>query len=406
MLLYNQFKQFYNMFFLLICISQVVPALQIGFLITYVGPLGFVLSLTLLKEFYDDYLRYSRDKELNGEKYQKLASDGSLVDVASSDIKVGDIIRLKEKRRIPADLILLYTTEKSGTVFIKTDQLDGETDWKLRKAIPKTQQEGAISQESVIKLAKAYLKAEPPHKDIYKFQGTFYHSSGEGGDEEVNATGLDLENTLWATTVLTMGEALALVVYTGADTKSKMNMREPRTKCGKVDDEISTMSMFLFLILMGISVILLFLNGIHDDWYIILMRFILLLSYIIPISLRVNLDLAKWWYSSLISADEKIPETVARSTTIPEELGRVQILFSDKTGTLTQNEMEFKALDVDNSRYYLKESGDEIKDIIKKKCIEGAGPMADLEGLSKRAGGKAPHRDRKNLVCPLDINFG
>eukprot|EP01022_Parablepharisma_sp_SALTPOND_P018381 TRINITY_DN29_c0_g1_i1.p2 TRINITY_DN29_c0_g1~~TRINITY_DN29_c0_g1_i1.p2 ORF type:complete len:556 (+),score=58.61 TRINITY_DN29_c0_g1_i1:2501-4168(+) len=334
---------------------------------------------------------------MNSEKYLKLTKEGAFQEIESSDIKVGDILLLKEKRRIPADVVLLYTSEKGGAVFIKTDQLDGETDWKLRKAIPRTQVQGGVSKELISQI-NAYLRAEPPHRDIYKFQGTFFYSTNNGSEEDFNSIGLDLENTMWASTVLTMGEALALVVYTGSETKSQLNMRDPRTKSGKIDEEISLMSIFLFLVLIGLSFLLLVLNGFHHDWYIVLMRFILLLSCIIPISLRVNLDLAKAWYSWLISNDDKIPETIARTTTIPEELGRVQILFSDKTGTLTQNEMEFKALHVDNLRYDLKESGDEIKDIIRKTC--GEGPLSDLEGLLRKSG-RSPRRAKKALIRDL-----
>jgi phospholipid-translocating ATPase len=57
--------------------------------------------------------------------------------------------------------------------------------------------------------------------------------------------------------------------------------------------------------------------------------------------MRLNLDIAKTYYSYKINTDEEIPNTVARSSTIPEELGRVQVLLSDKTGTLTKNDMIF-----------------------------------------------------------------
>lgn len=83
-------------------------------------------------------------------------------------------------------------------------------------------------------------------------------------------------------------------------------------------------------------------KGVDLNWYRYLVRFILLFSYIIPISLRVNLDLAKLFYSWQIGRDKTIPETVVRSSTIPEELGRISFLLSDKTGTLTKNEMRFK----------------------------------------------------------------
>lgn len=85
-------------------------------------------------------------------------------------MKVGDIIKVKHGERIPADLILLYTTEKSGSVFIKTDQLDGETDWKLRKAISITQNIHPC--ESMIKL-DGYIMANPPNDLIYDFKGYF-----------------------------------------------------------------------------------------------------------------------------------------------------------------------------------------------------------------------------------------
>ena len=67
--------------------------------------------------------------------YRKLMRNGTFKPVAGQNIKVGDIIKVKQNERVPADMVLLYTTEKSGSIFIRTDQLDGETDWKLRKAV-------------------------------------------------------------------------------------------------------------------------------------------------------------------------------------------------------------------------------------------------------------------------------
>jgi len=76
-----------------------------------------------------------KDRDLNNKKYEKLIKDGTFKKITSANIKVGDIIKICKDERVPADAVLLYTTEKSGGVFIRTDQLDGETDWKLRKAI-------------------------------------------------------------------------------------------------------------------------------------------------------------------------------------------------------------------------------------------------------------------------------
>uniref|UniRef100_A0A1I7XRY4 Col_cuticle_N domain-containing protein n=1 Tax=Heterorhabditis bacteriophora TaxID=37862 RepID=A0A1I7XRY4_HETBA len=148
LVLFQQFKFFLNLYFLLMACSQFIPAIQIGAPITYWGPLvylfvhvilGFVLTITLIREALDDFVRFLRDKELNGEKYEKLTRDGTRMEINSSDIQVGDVIVIHKDRRVPADVVLLRTTERSGACFIRTDQLDGETDWKLRIAVPFTQ---------------------------------------------------------------------------------------------------------------------------------------------------------------------------------------------------------------------------------------------------------------------------
>ena len=140
LVLYNQFKFFFNLFFLLVALSQIIEALRVGFLISYVAPLSFVLCVTMIKEFYDDYKRRQRDLELNASIYEKIdMNKGMIVDCRSDSIKVGDLVKVKSNERAPADMVLLFTTEKSKSVFIRTDQLDGETDWKLRLPLHTTQ---------------------------------------------------------------------------------------------------------------------------------------------------------------------------------------------------------------------------------------------------------------------------
>jgi phospholipid-translocating ATPase len=368
LVLLNQFKQFYNLFFLSICVAQLFPIIRIGLLVTYISPLVFILSITLFKEAVDDYKRYRRDNEINSEVYEKLDADGRFVNIKSASIQVGDIIKLEEKRRIPADMLLLRISDERGSLFIKTDQLDGETDWKLRKSIPKIQ---VITSMERLSQVNARVRVPAPNKDIYRFQGTFFIR--ENGLESLSA--LELENTLWANTVLANGHALGLVIYTGCDTKAQLNERDPRTKTGKVDNEISKMSFLLFILLMSAALGIMILHGFKKNWYIMLMKYILLLSNIIPIGLRVNLDLAKIWYSWCISSDSKIPGTIARNTTIPEELGRVQMLFSDKTGTLTQNNMKLKSFYVSDGRFDKKDEADIIHGILQEQFKVDTAPM-------------------------------
>ena len=121
---------------------------------TYVAPLAFVLCVTMGKEAYDDYKRHLRDREANSQRYLVLTppsvsdSDAEQAylnahantrSVPSSSLRVGDLVLIEKDQRVPADMILLHTSEGSGTCFIRTDQLDGETDWKLRVAVPECQ---------------------------------------------------------------------------------------------------------------------------------------------------------------------------------------------------------------------------------------------------------------------------
>nr|XP_054762202.1 probable phospholipid-transporting ATPase IIB [Lytechinus pictus] len=254
--LYYQFKLFLNLYFLLMALSQLIPSLRIGYLYTYWAPLGFVIFVTMCREALDDFRRYRRDREVNMQQYYKLTRTG-LVKVPSSELQVSDLIVVEKNQRVPADLVLLRTTERNGACFIRTDQLDGETDWKLRLAVPSCQ---------------------------------------------------------------------------------RLN------KYGITDLEVNNQTKVLFLLTLALAVTMIILKGFQGPWLRYFIRYVLLFSSIIPLSLRVNLDMAKIVYSFVIMRDSDIPGTVVRSTTIPEELGRITYLLSDKTGTLTQNEMVFKKL--------------------------------------------------------------
>lgn len=257
---------------------------------------------------------------------------------------------MDKDERVPADLVLLRTTEKSGAVFVRTDQLDGETDWKLRLAVPATQR---LSNDSDLFHVRASIYAEKPQKDIHSFIGTF---SKENGVEDES---LGLENTLWANTVVASGRATGVVVYTGCETRSVMNNSTPRSKVGLIDMEINNLTKLLFCAVIGLATVMMCLKGFNGPWYRYMFRFVLLFSYIIPISLRVNLDMGKAYYSYKIQKDPQIQGAVVRSTTIPEELGRISYLLSDKTGTLTKNEMVFKKIHM-GSTYYNHDLFDEV----------------------------------------------
>ncbi|CDS09407.1 hypothetical protein LRAMOSA10767 [Lichtheimia ramosa] len=353
LVLFEQFVVFFNLYFLLVALSQFVPALKIGYIFTYFGPLCFVLLVTISKEAMDDFQRYKRDKEANSQLYQTLTPSG-LRHVPSSKIRVGDMVILQKDQRIPADMILLRTTEDNGSCFIRTDQLDGETDWKLRLAVPSLQRLPA--DDSLIQV-RGEIYADAPHKDIHSFIGTFTHVDEETGVEQREP--LSVENTLWTNTVLASGSAIGFVIYTGKDTRAVMNTNHPKTKVGLLDTEINRLAKILFIVTLALSVTMVGFNGFHGLWYIYVFRFLILFSSIIPISLRVNLDMGKTVYARQIENDEDIQGTIVRTSTLPEELGRIGYLLSDKTGTLTKNDMELKKLHMGTMSYSL-DTMDEI----------------------------------------------
>ena len=185
---------------------------------------------------------------------------------------------------------------------------------------------------------------------------------------------LTVENVLWSGTVLATGEAVCCVIYTGSDTRMVMNTSKPRSKVGLLDLEINTLTKLLFGALVLLSVVMLVLKGFRGPWYRYLVRFFLLFSYMIPISLRVNLDMGKTVYAWFIQRDKNIPGTVVRTSTIPEELGRIGYLLSDKTGTLTQNLMIFKRIHL-GTVSYTNENQVEISHLLKQQLKVAATPV-------------------------------
>lgn len=363
--LYEQFKYFFNLYFLIVALSQFFPPLQVGYLFTYVVPLVFVLSITITKEAIDDLKRWRRDLKANSQKYTRLTQTGT-ERIPSSKIKVGDLIIIEPDERVPADCILLRTTEKSGASFIRTDQLDGETDWKLKRAVKMTQE--LHSNHAIFDL-HASVFAEKPHRAIYEFIGKITRYD-ESGTEVQLVESLGLEQALWANTVVASGTVVCLVIYTGKETRAVLNASSPRTKVGKLDKELNNLSKILFLFMVILSLILVACKKFQGQWYITIFRFTLLFSSIIPISMRVNLDMGKTAYSFFIMRDKKIAGTVVRNSSIPEELGRIDYLFSDKTGTLTQNDMIFRKLHLGSSSFELSDhdrgSLRELKEVVEE----------------------------------------
>jgi phospholipid-translocating ATPase len=445
--LYNEFSFFINLYFLLVAMSQIIPALRIGYLSTYIFPLAFVITITLAKEALDDIARRRRDAEANSEGYTVLkfeennmgnglapgkTSDkkrrlrkanknggGRLTDIEdeeeqlstskgvstasyfemikpSRNLKVGDVVKMGKDQRVPADMVILksYSNEStapttakfgalntnptlidgeanelldfgddstkpvtsaaagpSGEAFIRTDQLDGETDWKLRLTSPLTQN------LDVGEFTRLQVIAGKPDRKVNEFYGTIQlqpkrqrqydpheQETQANVSKENQSAPLNIDNTVWANTVLASScSVLAVVVYTGPQTRQALSTSASRSKTGLLEYEINSLTKFLCVFTLSLSFILVALAGFREieerQWYVNMMRFLILFSTIVPVGLRVNLDMGKSVYAWFIEHDQSIPGTVVRTSTIPEDLGRIEYLLSDKTGTLTQNGM-------------------------------------------------------------------
>ncbi len=236
------------------------------------------------KEAWDDIKRFQRDKEANSQKFEKLTQEGKEI-LTSDKIKVGDLICLNKDQRIPADMILLRTSDKSGACFIRTDQLDGETDWKLRLAVSGTQ--NVLNEEKLTQL-QARVTVDKPHKNIHHFVGTMDYLDNSPISLNSLQESLSVENTVWANTVLASGSAIGLVIYTGKDTRAVMNTSHPQTKVGLLDWEINRMSKILCFFTLALALVLVALNQFRGLWYIYLVRFLILFSSIIPIRCVYN----------------------------------------------------------------------------------------------------------------------
>ena len=428
--LYNEFSFFLNIYFLLVALSQVIPYLRIGYMSTYIAPLAMVLTISIGKEAVDDIARRRRDAEANAEPYTVLSvgqppsqrrtdrsvavqnEHGTEITKKSRDLKVGDILKLQKNQRLPADVVILKSLPQdssitikedavdqsgagtgtsgattaehqavgTGETFIRTDQLDGETDWKLR--LP-----SALSQALPPKdLQRLKITAGAPEKNVNDFVGTIEllpsqiaaydpHMSPEDGDpasldaespstEQLQSAPLTVDNTAWANTVLASNTVtLAVIIYTGRQTRSALSTSPSRSKTGLLEYEINNLTKILCALTLTLSVVLVALEGfephIEKPWYVAIMIYLILFSTIIPISLRVNLDMGKSVYAYFIERDQGIPGAVVRTSTIPEDLGRIEYLLSDKTGTLTQNEMELKKIHVGTVSY----AGDAMQEV-------------------------------------------
>ncbi|RLV96231.1 putative phospholipid-transporting ATPase DNF3 [Spathaspora sp. JA1] len=276
------------------------------------------------------------------------------------NVKVGDILRINENDWFPADVIILATSEgETSPAYVETMALDGETNLKPKFAHPELAKRA--STVTGLKNLQTLVTTEDPNSDLYNFEGSF------NLDEEVLALGP--ENIVYRGSILrNTRSVLGLVVFSGEETKIRMNnIKNPRTKAPKLQKNINYIVIFMVFVVILLSAFstmaqrLLYQDNRHKAWYLFeqdagvaatLMGFIIMYNTLIPLSLYVTMEIIKVMQLLFLQYDidmyhvESNTPADGKTATILEELGQVSYIFSDKTGTLTDNQMVFRKFSV------------------------------------------------------------
>ena len=345
-----------------------------------------VLGVTCVKEGLEDVQRYKSDKYEN-EKIVKVVTfeNGKAVEkeIQTQFVKGGDIIKLEGKMAVPADMVLILTSnwDDGNQCYIETANIDGETNLKMKNASADLKPL-ITSGEPIPELFRGEVEFEPPNKSIYTFGGAYRCKAVEHpialGPENVLLRSSLYSNTDW-------GYGIAL--YTGQETKIQMNNRETATKMSGIEHLANRAIEMVFVAqvtLCAVAVVSIYLMGYEDFskmpyvyidggssrisvlplWLEMLFIFFLLFNNFIPISLYVTIEMVNFGQSQLINADEKMYDEKldlccnVKSSALAQELGMVSNIFSDKTGTLTCNEMEFIKFYVDGTLYDVDQQDD------------------------------------------------
>ncbi|KAF3938341.1 hypothetical protein ABW19_dt0210425 [Dactylella cylindrospora] len=358
--LYEQFSKYANLFFLFTAIIQQIPNISPTNRYTTIVPLILVLIVSAIKELIEDWKRGQQDNGLNTSKTRVL--HGTNFDEAKwIDVKVGDIVRVESEEPFPADLVLLASSEPEGLCYIETANLDGETNLKIKQALPETSD--LVSPGGLSRLS-GKVKSEQPNSSLYTYEATITMATGGAekeyplSPEQLLLRGATLRNTPWVH---------GIVVFTGHETKLMRNATATPIKRTNVERLLNKQILMLVAILLILSLIssagdviklatsldqVPYLHlvdvSLVGQFFKDILTYWILYSNLVPISLFVTVEVVKYYQAFLINQDLDIyyaqtdTPAVCRTSSLVEELGQIEYIFSDKTGTLTCNMMEFR----------------------------------------------------------------